>query len=233
MKAPTVAINAICWWPQQLVSRQSAILSALYYSSSPLSVPKDLTKKNCTQLPAESDLVCFSRSLVGTRRSRQKKLATENSLTDSPPAAACSHLKSVHETSSCNSSNKRSLHLSARLQALVRPLYTSNLHSSDPKRRCRERIRTFHNKKNSTPTTTTSDAHAPRPTNPAHATKKTKTRSSIFLDNTKSTTVVDFRTRMNVRVTQPPPFFSLATERTKKRNSKLNVLKSSFFQDFQ
>jgi hypothetical protein len=46
MKAPTVAINAICWWPQQLVSRQSAILSALYYSSSPLSVPEDLTKKN-------------------------------------------------------------------------------------------------------------------------------------------------------------------------------------------
>jgi hypothetical protein len=49
MKAPTVAINAICWWPQQLVSRQSAILSALYYSSSPLSVPKDLTKKISTQ----------------------------------------------------------------------------------------------------------------------------------------------------------------------------------------
>jgi hypothetical protein len=45
MKAPTVAINAICWWPQQLVSRQSAILSALYYSSSPLSVTKNLTKK--------------------------------------------------------------------------------------------------------------------------------------------------------------------------------------------
>ncbi len=79
MKAPTVAINAICWWPQQLVSRQSAILSALYYSSSPLSVPEDLTKDKFH--PA-------SRSLVGTRRSRQKKLAPENSLKDSPPAAA-------------------------------------------------------------------------------------------------------------------------------------------------
>jgi uncharacterized membrane protein YfbV (UPF0208 family) len=56
MKAPTVAINAICWWPQQLVSRQSAILSALYYSSSPLSVPKDLTKK---QIPPS-----FPQSLI-------------------------------------------------------------------------------------------------------------------------------------------------------------------------
>lgn len=138
MKAPTVAINAICWWPQQLVSRQSAILSALYYSSSPLSVTKNLTKKNSTQLPAESDLVFFSGSLVGTRRSRPKKLAPENSLTDSPPAA--DFFTSVHETSSCNSSNKKSLHLSASLQALVRPLYTSNLRSSDPKRRCRERF---------------------------------------------------------------------------------------------
>lgn len=229
MKAPTVAINAICWWPQQLVSRQSAILSALYYSSSPLSVPEDLTKKIFHPASRRVWSGLLFPQLSRYSSITTKKLATENSLTDSPPAAACSHLKSVHETSSCNSSNKRSLHLSARLQALVRPLYTSNLHSSDPKRRCRERIRTFHNKKNSTPTTTTSDAHAPRPTNPAHATKKTKTRSSIFLDNTKSTTAVDFRNRMNLRVTQPLPFFSLATERTKKRNSKLNVLKSSFF----
>ncbi len=50
--------------------------------------PQGLNKNKFHPASAESDLVSFSRSLVGTRRSRQKKLAPENSLTDSPPAAA-------------------------------------------------------------------------------------------------------------------------------------------------
>lgn len=229
MKAPTVAINAICWWPQQLVSRQSAILSALYYSFFSTVRPQGLNKKKIPPSFPQS-LIWFAFSSA-TRRSRQKNLAPENSLTDSPPAAAFFTLyvcarnfllqflqqKKPSPFGSPTNSSASSLHQQSA------PFWSEEAMQRENSQ--------FPHKKNSTPTTTMSDAHAPCPTNPAHATKKTKTRSSRFLDNTKSTTGVDFRTieRDWMSGWPSPP----ATERTKKRNSKLKVLKSSVFKDFQ
>ncbi len=193
--------------------------------------PQGLNKNNSTQLPAESDLVCFSLSLVGTRQSRQKKLAPENSLRDSPPAAAFFTLyacarnfllqflqqKKPSPFGSPTSSSASSLHQQSAQFWSEEAMQIENSQ--------------FPHQKNSTPTTTMSDAHTPCPANPAHATKKTKTRSSRFLDNTKSTTEVDFRTMEREWMSgwPSPPFFSAGYRKNQKAKFKIKCAKIKCF----